>query len=510
MMAQLTSRYTRYAPLLGLACILIALGGWLVVGEASLWIEILGTVGLLLIALTIALRPAEVRAALTGRQAKYGGNAALMSVSFLLILVLINFLGSRHHQRWDVTEEKRFSLSEQTLQLLDSLEEPVHVKLFFTPGHYNRQQAEDLIKEYELRSDKLSYEFVDPDIDRRIALEYQIGRDGTIIFERGGRREVIFGVGEQDFSSALLQVSRDEKRTVKFLTGHQERSPDSYDQGGYSTIKQVLERENYVVGTVNLMATEALTDSMDVLVIASPRQALAPEEVEKLSQLVEDGVSFLVLVDPGMPDPFGGFLESFGIVLKDDLVIDPAKSFFGDVTSPLVDHYTFHQITKDLEGLTTILPTARSLARRDPPPEDWQVQVLAESSERSWAETGYREQNVRQDAEEAAGPLPLIAAIEPTTESGGRGRLVIVGDGSFVENQLLNTVRGNLGNVDIFMNAVGWLAEEESLISIRPKMPEQRQVFLTPPQARGIIYSSILFVPLLVLAAGAIVWWQRR
>jgi len=60
------------------------------------------------------------------------------------------------------------------------------------------------------------------------------------------------------------------------------------------------------------------------------------------------------------------------------------------------------------------------------------------------------------------------------------------------------------------MNAVNWLATEEELISIRPKEPEQRQVILTAPQARAIIYSSILFVPLLVLVAGGIVWWRRR
>jgi len=69
---------------------------------------------------------------------------------------------------------------------------------------------------------------------------------------------------------------------------------------------------------------------------------------------------------------------------------------------------------------------------------------------------------------------------------------------------------GGVGNVDLFMNAVGWLAEEEELISIRPKPPQQRQVVLTAPQARGIIYSSAVFVPALVLAAGALVWWQRR
>jgi len=510
MLERISDRHIRYAALLGALCLVVALAGWLVAGQLALWIEILGVIGLLLLALTVALRPAQVRRILTGRQARYGGNAAVMSIAFVVILGLANFLGSRHHQRWDVTEAKEFSLSEQTLQILEGLEEPVNVKLFFTPAHYNRQSAEDLIKEYDIRSPKLSYEFVDPDVDRRVAIEYQVARDGTAIFERGDRREVVFTVGEQEFTSAVLKVTGDEKRRVAFLTGHQERSPDSYEETGYSAIKQVLEQENYSVSTVNLMASETVTQSMDVLVIAGPRQPLLAEETSELARLVDEGVSLFILLEPGGPDPFGGFLAAYGIQVADDLIIDPARAFFGDVTSPLVDQFSFHQITKDLTGLTTIFPVARSVTLVEPPPEEWAAQTLASSSESSWAETGYRERDVRQDPEEAAGPLGLLAVVEPLAAGTGRGRIVVVGSAALVEDQLLNSVRGNLGNVDLFMNAVAWLAEEESLISIRPKMLQAREVYLTPPQARGIIYSNILFVPLLVLAACAIIWWQRR
>ena len=508
--------YTRYAALVGVVAIIVALGAWLVVGEISTWIEIVGAVGILLIALTVLVRPSEVKAALTGRQARYGGNALLMSVSFLMILGLVNYLGTRHHQRWDVTEEKQFSLSEQTIQILEALEEPVQVKLFFTPAHYNRQKAEDLIKEYALHSQasagtvKLTYEFIDPDLQRHIALDYQIARDGTIVFERGERSEVTFGVQEQDLTSALLKVTRDETKSVYFLTGHQERDPESEEQDGYSLVKQVLENENYTVAMFNLAATDIIPADMSLLVVAGPVKSLAPQETATLQRFVADGGSLLLLVEPGMDDPFGGLLSEYGIELADDLIIDPARSFFGDIASPLVDHYAFHQITKDLSGLTSFFPTARSLVLSSPQAEEWNVQLLATTSERSWAETGYREKQVQYDEGEIRGPLGLMAVIEPATPGTGKGRLVVVGDASFAENGVLNAVRGGVGNLDLFMNAVGWLTEEEELISIRPKMPEQRQVFLTLPQARAVIYSNILFMPLIVLAAGAVVWWKRR
>ncbi|HUV94972.1 MAG TPA: DUF4350 domain-containing protein, partial [Anaerolineae bacterium] len=274
-------------------------------------------------------------------------------------------------------------------------------------------------------------------------------------------------------------------------------------------LKQVLLSENYAVDRFNYAVTDTVPSEVAVLVVAGPTKPLSAEETRRLAGFVENGGSLLLLIDPGMPDPLGGLLHEYGIDLADDFVLDPARSFFGDVSAPLVDSFEFHQITKDLAGLSTFFPTARSITKTEPLPEDWSVQYLATSSPSSWAETSYRETQVRPDEDEAKGPLGLAAVIEPSISGEGKGRLVVVGDAGFVENALLNSV-GGVGNVDLFMNAVGWLAQEEELISIRPKPPEERQVVLTALQARGIIYSSAVFVPALVLAAGALVWWRRR
>ncbi|HHX43752.1 MAG TPA: GldG family protein [Chloroflexi bacterium] len=499
-----------WGALVGAIVVLVSLGAMLVLGTATLWIEIAAGLGAALVLLPVLLNPTRTKAALLGRRARYGGNALVATVALVGILALLNYLGARHPLRFDVTAEQQFSLSEQTLQILESLEEPVHVTLFFTPGHYNRMQVNDLIQEYALRSPKLTYEFIDPDLEPRRAMEYQVSRDGVIIFERGERREFCFGTQEQDLTSALLRASSDRIKGVYFLTGHQERSIEESGERSLYQVAEVLRNENYSVNTFNLAVTDTVPSDMDVLVIADPRKPLSDEEVDRLRAFIDEGVGVLAMIEPGVDGVLGGLLEEYGVTLTDDLVIDPMRSFFGDMAAPLVDSYAYHQITKDLAGFTSFFPTARSIALMDPVPEGWTAQLLASSSPSGWAETRYLEEQVALDDADTGGPVGLAAVIEPTTTDSGKGRLVVVGDADFCSDSVLTRVRGNIGNLDLFMNAVGWLAEEDALISIRPKQPELRQVVLTPPQARAIIYSNVLFVPLIVLAAGGMVWWRRR
>jgi hypothetical protein len=181
------------------------------------------------------------------------------------------------------------------------------------------------------------------------------------------------------------------------------------------------------------------------------------------------------------------------------------------MSAPVVDRYTFHQITKDLTGLSAMFPTVRSLEMLDPPPVWWRVEVLAESSPDSWAETEYRAAQVGRDSADRWGPIPLMVAVEGWDAEVDRARIVILGDSDFASNEVLGSFMAIVpANVDLLMNAVGWLAEEEELISIRPRQFEERVVLLTAPQARAIIYSNIIFLPLGVLLAGGIVWWRRR
>ncbi len=461
--------------------------------------------GAALLVVAALSRPAEVRRALTGRRARYGSNALAMSLIVLAILGLVNFLSNRHHARWDLTSAKQYSLSGQTIQILKELKEPIKVTAFFSPADSTRATFQDLFAEYMYHTDKLSLELVDPDQKPAVARQYGITSYGTIVIERGSRRQDIFSTDEQSITSAILKVSRDEEKGVYFLTGHKERNPEGYADDGFSAIKTLLEKNNYKVGTLNLAMTSTIPSDAAELVVASPQVDYAEEERKALTAYLDGGGKLMVLMDPATNVDLNSVLEPYGVRFRNDLVVDLVSSFFGDPLTPLTTRYPYSMITKDMTGLTSFFPYARSIERTTSTPEGAIITDLITTSDQSWGETNLAQQQVRRDDADVAGPLTLMAQVQK-----GKARLVLVGDSDFVANSVLNSVRGACGNADLFVNAVNWLAEEESLIAISPKTSDVRTVFLTPTQMRVILYSSALVLPAVVLIMGLLVWWRRR
>ena len=144
------------------------------------------------------------------------------------------------------------------------------------------------------------------------------------------------------------------------------------------------------------------------------------------------------------------------------------------------------------------------------------------SSERSWAEADMAgmlsAQKVTLDpGKDRPGPVTLAAAVsapsaepaKPDTPADAprpEARLVVFGDSDFASNGAL----GIEGNRDLFMNAIGWLSQQENLISIRPKAADDRRLTLTATQQTNIIWLSILIVPAVVFGSGVYGWWRRR
>ena len=81
-----------------------------------------------------------------------------------------------------------------------------------------------------------------------------------------------------------------------------------------------------------------------------------------------------------------------------------------------------------------------------------------------------------------------------------------VGVEAFASNQFL----GAQGNKDFFLNVVSWLAEEEDLLSVRPKDTKQNPIVLTSAQSNLVLWLPLAILPGAVVICGVMVMARRR
>jgi ABC-type uncharacterized transport system involved in gliding motility auxiliary subunit len=493
--------------------------------------RILLVVGVLLVGVYVAIEPGEVAGALGSRGARYGGNTILVIVVFLGILGLLNFLSIRHSQRWDVTATGVNTLSDQTQKVLDGLPAPVHVSAFMNPDERGAAAVENLLRNYEASSGgKLTWEPVDPVTNLGMAQQFGIRNYNTIVFQMGDKRQDSTGLTESDFTSALIKLTATAQPKVYFLTGHGEKSPDAQTQDSYLQMRRNLATENYQVETLNLATQGTVPSDAAVLVIASPRTPLLPEETRAINDYLDRAGHMFLMVDPRTAENAADLVQRWGITFSDGLVFDPASAFQRDPRAPVVVRYGLHKVTESLarDSLPIVLVEATNINIAQERTPSLQITRLAETSgDRSFVKPIDAQGTDYVEGQDTKGPVVLAVAVEadapnapaPAPASGDatapparpKARAVIVGDSDFPSagiEALVSAFGGN--NRDFFMNSVGWLAGSEDLAAIRPKPPEQRPLFLGTAQRNTIIFGTMILLPLLILATGTMVWWGRR
>ena len=514
--------------ILGLIALVAALSWYLITGDFGVPPRALLVVGVLLVGIYVAIEPGEVAGALGSRGARYGGNALLVALVFLGILALLNFLSIRHSQRWDVTANREFSLSDQTRKVLDSLPAPVHVTAFMSPGERNTENAESLLRNYEVTSDgKLTWELIDPDGNPGAARQFNIRQLNTLVFQMGDKRQDVSGFTESDFTGALIKMAATSQPKVYFVTGHGERNPDLATPENYSEIKRALQGDNYQAETLNLLTRGSVPEDAAVLVLANPANPLFPEEIKAIGDYLDRVGHLFLLVDPRSAANAQEIVQRWNVTFSDLLIVDPASSLPGDPRVPVILRYGFHPITQVLmrDQVPVVLVEATTIdLPQEQAPSGVTITPLAQTSgERSFAKPVDASGVEFVEGQDRRGPLTVAVAIEadganappppPADSPDAAGaarpktRVVIVGDSDFPTS---NVLRLPVGNRDFFLNAVNWLTGSEELASIRPKPPEQRTLFLSTAQRNTIFFSTVILIPLLALLAGGLVWWSRR
>ena len=524
----MVTRIFSFIGWLGTALVLAAVGVRYFLPARDQYATYLAWAGLVCMALYIASQWREIGGYFRTRQARYGTLAASSIFIALGILVAVNYIGKRENKRWDLTANKQFSLSDQSRNYLAKLDAPLNVHVFAQDVAFTGFR--DRLKEYEYASKQVKTEYVDPDRNPAAAQQYKVEQYGTIVFEYKGRSERVTADTEQDITNAIIKVVSGQQKKVYFTDGHGEKDTASSERDGYATIVQALGRENYTTEKLVLAQKGAVPDDATVVVIAGPKNDFFPPEIDALKQYLAKNGKLLLLIDPPSrvdSPPLTSLIalaHDWGIEVGNDVVVDVSgmgQLFGASEAVPVAASYPPHKITERFRVMTAY-PLSRSAAPVEGGVNGHTAQPLVNTSDRSWAESDVQalltSKKIALDpGKDKPGPITLASAVSAAGADPAKPgdkpdapkpetRVVVFGDSDFASNSVL----GIEGNRDIFMNAVGWLSQQENLISVRAKEPEDRRLTLTATQQNNLTWLSVLIVPAVIFGSGVYSWWRRR
>lgn len=457
------------------------------------------------------------RTLMEARRNKYATYVVVYTIVVIAVIAAVNWLANRHNKSFDTTANKRYSLSDQTEKVVKGLKEEVQLSYWDYPDRM--RDAKDLLDRYENLSTNLKVQYIDGQKNPKLAREKNIKAPGTILVEKGEKREEATSLTEEQVTGAIVRLLKGTQRTICFVQGSGERDlEDATRGGGYAQVKALLEKNTYRTQAISLIEKAEIPANCRVVVVAGPRFDYADPMVKSVQAYVENGGSGFFMLDPPLQlgrekvAPNEGLLsalKSWGVTLNADLVIDDSRAgqLLGlNEATPLVMQYESHPIVREMSRVATAFPLVRTVDAKSAGKAT--AQSLFSTMASSFATKNLASVEIAPDPKnDRKGPLSIAAAGSiPTGKENQQGRFVVVGSSMWISNSIL---RFN-GNSDLFLNAVNWLTQDEDLISIRPKENDNRPLNLTQAQMATVTIVSQFVLPLLPIIGGVFVWWKRR
>ncbi|MBI3555925.1 MAG: Gldg family protein, partial [Deltaproteobacteria bacterium] len=306
--------------------------------------------------------------------------------------------------------------------------------------------------------------------------------------------------------------------------GHGERDLTATSGEGYSAVMQDLSSQNYEAKSISLMEEAKVPPFCSALMVLGPKKAFFPKEITALREYLDTGGRAFFALDPNVKGDTSSspeiaeMLVDWYVVVPNNLVIDPASKVANvSPTVPLIGIYSKESpITRDFTGQNTSLFALTSTVDFKPgTPTTLTTFWLAKTTAYAFAKSNFAKELasgkiVKDPNKDVQGPNTVMAAVSGTRMGVAKPektpRIVVAGTSEFASNKLIKYG----GNSDLMLNAISWLAGDESLISIRPKDESNDKATLSQVELSYSKFLTMLLLPGSSMFMGILVWRRRK
>ncbi|MGB5632950.1 MAG: Gldg family protein, partial [Waterburya sp.] len=183
------------------------------------------------------------------RSTKQGAGAIAKITAVLIIIAMLNWVGIRYGKRWDFTENKLYTLSQQSQVMVAKLEQPLEVLVF---NRNNNSELENLLQNYRRYSDQFQFKFIDPEQQIGLAQQFGVQSLGEVYLQYGDKRQKLDTVNaalgetlsETRLTNGIEKIKRDRSINIYFLQGHGEAPLDLVEGGLAQAVKNLEDKGN--------------------------------------------------------------------------------------------------------------------------------------------------------------------------------------------------------------------------------------------------------------------------
>src|SRR5438477_2317157 len=313
-------------------------------------------------------------------------------IATLGLLVLANVALVLHDAHFDLTREGVFTPSKQAESVVDHLSRDVKLTYFYQSQDQEGRRAKDMVEVLRRRNPHLRIRTVDPDKQPTVADTYGVRIYNAAVLETDGRRIQVMSTDENQIALGILRVLREKVTTVCFMEGHNEYPMENFEfhthfegvaghghgegasaivqmrSHGVGRMRRALESFGYEVRKIVPATLTAIPADCAALIDVNPRTTYLPGESDLLLGYLAHGGSALLMYDLGfvLEPRLTAALRKVGVVVEQDVVIDPLDHYSTDPEVIAVPVYERHPITRSVA--LTFFPGIRSLTLLLPPP----------------------------------------------------------------------------------------------------------------------------------------------
>ncbi len=488
-------------------------------------------------------------------------NLQLGTVGLIVVSLLVGWSGNSIGGRIDLTQDRLFTLSPATIEILEGLDDILTLELFESREPpvqvaITARDVGDFLEDFAASSGgdvKLVRRFPADDEDeaRKAQLagvppvQFNVQRQGELQIKTGylglamtyvDKRQVIpyvtsFDGFEYQLASIANRMLEENKKTVAFLTGHGEAGPSA----GYRTFAGLL-LDSYRVRELDTTEDPDIDLSdVDVLIVGGPTSSISDETANAIRQYLIGGGKAMIMVNSVVIDQsrliasrnrnsFGYLPEEFGIIVEDDLVFDlqsnETLSFNTGVGSVFLPYPFWMRVPVTDSKVagnvgSVLLPWASSVGIAESERGRVEVVPLLETTEFAAIDFNYGDVRPNSPIFEEVTRGNFVqalmgAAIVQRDALVGQDayRLVVFGDSEWLTDGVLPRSQAN---VALGLNLVDWLAQEDTLAEVRSKVVSSRDLLFTSSTHKNMSqWANVAGVPLLIVVAGLVRSLRRK